>query len=93
MTGLISVLKLSCLKRLFHQIISDAVRESEYSSASVVDLDTVRCFVAFQSIGMPNNLNRNPSELLLVIGSSANDASDAPKNMGSVSASCSPFME
>jgi hypothetical protein len=41
--------------------------------------------VAFQSIGIPKSLKRYPSELVLVVGSSAKDESDAPKKIGSSS--------
>ena len=66
-------------------MVSELARDRAYSSASVVDLVTVRCLVAFQSIGRPKSFTRYPSELLRVAGSSANEASEAVKNADSQS--------
>ena len=65
------------LKNLFHYITSLAAWERANSSASVLDVVTVFCLVERQSIGPLNSLNRYPSVLYLVIGSSANAASPA----------------
>lgn len=66
-------------KSLLHQINSLAAVDREISSASVVDVVTVRCFEAFQSIAAPNSFIRYPSELLRVPGWSAKAASAAAR--------------
>src|ERR1700733_10238129 len=74
----ISSLISSCLmplKNLFHQITSLDAWDRANSSASVLDVVTVFCFVERQSIGPLNSLNRYPSVLYLVAESSANAAS------------------
>ncbi|PSN59013.1 hypothetical protein BS50DRAFT_288554 [Corynespora cassiicola Philippines] len=81
--GLVSGSKPMLLNVLIHQAISDPATDSAESSASVVDFVTACCMVAFQSITIPYSLKRYPNELLRVWGSSANAASEAPKNNGS----------
>src|SRR5947207_3217279 len=51
------------LKKRFHQASSFAVCIIASSSASVLDVVTVFCFVDLQSIGPPKRLNRYPSVL------------------------------
>src|SRR5437762_9197218 len=63
------------LKNLFHQITSLAAWDRANSSASVLDVVTVFCFIERQSMGLLNSLNRYPSVLYLVARSSANAAS------------------
>src|SRR6266516_198358 len=66
---------LMLLKNLFHHITSFDAWDRANSSASVLDVVTVFCFVERQSIGPLNSFNRNPSVLCLVAGSSAYAAS------------------
>ena len=75
----ISCSRSSCiaLKNLFHHITSLAAWERANSSASVLDVVTVFYLVERQSIGPLNSLNRYPSVLYLVTGSSAKAASPA----------------
>jgi hypothetical protein len=66
-----------------HHSISVEVDNRAISSASVVNLVTHLCSVAFQSIVIPKSLNKYPWELLRVSTSSPKAASEAPKKIGS----------
>src|SRR5437868_349318 len=68
------------LNSRFHHRTSLAVCDRASNSASVLEVVTVRCLVERQSIGPPNSLNRYPSVLYLVTGSSAKAASLAEMN-------------
>ena len=63
------------LKRRFRAIVSFAVSLRASSSASVVEVVTVACRLAFQMTGPPNSWMRYPWDDFLVSGSSAKDAS------------------
>ena len=62
-------------KNLRHQMASLAAVDSDSSSASVLEVVTVRCLAARQSIGPLYSWKRYPSELLRVSTSSAKAAS------------------
>src|SRR5271155_1685536 len=66
--------------RRFHHRTSLAVCDGASDSASVLEVVTVFCLVERQSIGLPNSLNRCPSVLYLVTGSSTNGVSLAQVN-------------
>src|SRR5450432_2304366 len=67
--------RLMLLKNLFYQITSLAAWDRANSSASVLDVVTVFCFVERQSMGLLNSLNKYPSVLYLVARSSVNAVS------------------
>jgi hypothetical protein len=68
------------LKNLFYQITFLAAWDKANSSASVLDVVTVFCFVERQSIDLLNSLNRYPSILYLIAISSVNAVSLAYTN-------------
>jgi amino acid permease len=59
------------LKNLFHQITYLAVWERANNSTSVLDIVTIFYLIKRQSISPLNSLNKYPSVLYLVTGSSA----------------------
>src|SRR5438045_8486239 len=63
------------LKGLCHHMVSFEAYDRARSSASVLEVVTVFCFVECQSAGPPNSLYRKPPVLLRVSGSSAYAAS------------------
>jgi hypothetical protein len=67
-----------CLNSRFQAYSSLIAVDRASSSASVVELVTERRIVAFQSIHMPDGINRYPCELRRVGKSSANAASETP---------------
>jgi hypothetical protein len=73
------------LNRRFHHKTSLAAWDRVNNSASVLEVMIVFCLVDRQFIRPPNNWNKHPSVLYLVIGSSAKAASLAQLNICGVS--------
>src|SRR5436190_5291651 len=69
------------LKNLCHHMVSFVAYDRANSSASVLEVVTVFCFIECQSAGPPKSLYRKPPVLLRVSGSSAYAASLAQKKI------------
>ncbi len=79
-----SISRSNSLKKRPYQSSQAKTWDRAKSSALVVEVVTVACFLLCQSIIPPNSLNRKPSVLWRVVGSSANTASLEAVNTGFV---------